>query len=80
MRLLIAEDEDTIRNGMEKYIRLHTDRFEQIYLARNGQEAIDIIFEKHPEIMLLDIQMPGKDGIDVMKETKGAESCRQRLS
>ncbi|EET59125.1 transcriptional regulator, AraC family [Marvinbryantia formatexigens DSM 14469] len=72
MRLLIAEDEDTIRNGMEKYIRLHTDRFEQIYLARNGQEAIDIIFEKHPEIMLLDIQMPGKDGIDVMKETKGA--------
>lgn len=72
MRLLIAEDEDMIRNGMEKYIRLHTERFEQIYLARNGQEAIDIIFEKHPEMMLLDIQMPGKNGIDVMKEAKGA--------
>lgn len=73
MKLLIAEDEDMIRNGMEKYIRLHTDRFEQIYLARNGQEAIDIIFEKRPEMMLLDIQMPGKDGIDVMKEAKEAE-------
>lgn len=72
MKLLIAEDEDMIRNGMEKYIRLHTDRFERIYLARNGQEAIDIIFRNRPEIMLLDIHMPGKDGIDVMKETKGA--------
>ncbi|MDO5346072.1 MAG: response regulator [Lachnospiraceae bacterium] len=72
MKLLIAEDEDMIRNGMEKYIRLHTDRFDKIYLARNGQEAIDIIFKKRPEIMLLDIQMPGKDGIDVMKEAKSA--------
>lgn len=33
LRLLIAEDEDMIRNGIEKYIRLHTDRFAQIYTA-----------------------------------------------
>lgn len=72
MKLLIAEDEDMIRKGMEKYIRLHTDRFDRIYLARNGQEAIDIIFKNHPEIMLLDIQMPVKDGIAVMKEAKNA--------
>lgn len=72
MKLLIAEDEDMIRNGMEKYIRLHTDRIERIYLARNGQEAIDLIFKKRPEIMLLDIQMPIKNGIDVMKEAKAA--------
>ncbi|MDO5541098.1 MAG: response regulator [Eubacteriales bacterium] len=72
MKLLIAEDEDMIRKGMEKYIRLHTDRFDRIYLARNGQEAIDIIFKNRPEIMLLDIQMPVRDGIAVMKEAKNA--------
>lgn len=70
VKLLIAEDEDTIRNGMEKYIRLHTDRFSKIYTAKNGQEAIDIIFQYRPEVMLLDIQMPKKSGLDVMKEAK----------
>lgn len=73
LKLLIAEDEDMIRNGMEKYIRLHTDRFTKIYLAKNGQEALDFIFQNHPDIMLLDVQMPVKDGIEVMKEAKGAE-------
>lgn len=73
LKLLIAEDEDMIRSGMEKYIRLHTDRFTKIYLAKNGQEALDFIFQNHPDIMLLDVQMPVKDGIEVMKEAKGAE-------
>lgn len=72
LKLLIAEDEDMIRKGMEKYIRLHTDRFSQIYMAKNGQEALDIIFHSRPEIMLLDVQMPVRDGIEVMKEAKGA--------
>lgn len=73
IRLLIAEDEDMIRNGMEKYIRLHTDRFDRIYLAKNGQEALDIIFQHRPELMLLDVHMPVKTGIDVMKEASAAK-------
>lgn len=72
VRLLIADDENTIRNGMAKYIQLHTDRFDKIYLAQNGQEAIDIILRVKPDIMLLDVQMPIKDGIEVMRETKRA--------
>lgn len=70
MKLLIAEDEDMIRNGMDKYIRLHTERFDKIYLAENGQEALDIIFKFQPDIMLLDVQMPVKNGIEVMQEAK----------
>lgn len=70
LKLLIAEDEDMIRNGMEKYIRLHTDRFEKIYLARDGQEALDQIFQYRPDVMLLDVQMPVKDGIEVLQEAK----------
>lgn len=72
VKLLIADDEDMIRRGMEKYIRLHTERFSQIYTAKNGQEALDIIFHSRPEILLLDVHMPGKSGIDVMKEAKSA--------
>lgn len=70
LKLLIADDEDMIRNGLAKYIQLHTDRFDKIYLAENGQIAIDIIFRHEPDLMLLDVQMPIKNGIDVMQETK----------
>lgn len=71
-KLLIVDDEDTIRNGITKYIQLHTDRFDKIYLASNGQEAVDIIFQNKPEIMILDMQMPIKDGIEVMREATRA--------
>ena len=73
IKLLIADDEDTIRNGIAKYIQLHTDRFDKIYLAANGQEAVDIIYRDKPDIMFLDIQMPLLDGIEVMQEAKRAD-------
>lgn len=72
IKLLIADDEDIIRNGIAKYIQLHTDRFDRIYLASNGQEAVDIIFRDKPDIMFLDVQMPLMDGIEVMQEAKRA--------
>ncbi len=72
VKLLIADDEDMIRNGLAKYIQLHTDRFDKIYLAENGQIAIDTIFRHEPDLMLLDVQMPIKNGIDVMQEAQRA--------
>lgn len=72
VKLLIADDEDMIRNGLAKYIQLHTDRFDKIYLAENGQIAIDTIYRHEPDLMLLDVQMPIKNGIDVMQEAQRA--------
>jgi len=72
LKLLIADDEDTIRRGVAKYIQLHTDRFHKVYEAENGQEAIDIILKYQPDILLLDVQMPLKNGIDVMREADKA--------
>lgn len=72
IKLLIADDEDMIRNGLAKYIKLHTDRFDKIYEAENGQQAIDLLLKFHPDILILDIQMPLKSGLDVMKEAKKA--------
>lgn len=72
LKLLIADDEDTIRRGVAKYIQLHTDRFHKVYEAENGQEALDIILKYQPDILLLDVQMPLKNGIDVMREADKA--------
>lgn len=68
LKLLVADDEEVIRRGVAKYIKLHTDRFDKIYEAENGQEAIEMVLRYKPEMVLLDVQMPLKDGIDVMRE------------
>lgn len=72
MKLLIAEDEDIIRKGIVKYIKLHTERYQHIYEAENGQEAIDLLMKYQPELLLLDVQMPLKNGIEVMQAAKNA--------
>ncbi|MBP5197746.1 MAG: response regulator [Lachnospiraceae bacterium] len=72
MKILIVDDENNIREGMAKYIRLHTDRFENVYTASNGDEALDEIIKYTPDVMLLDIQIPKKNGIEVMREAKKA--------
>ncbi len=72
IKLLIADDEDMIRKGVAKYLQLHTDRFSKIYEAENGQEAIDLILRYQPDMLLLDVQMPVKTGLDVMKEVQKA--------
>lgn len=72
LKLLIAEDEDIIRKGIVKYIKLHTERYQQIYEAENGQEAIDLLLKYQPELLLLDVQMPLKNGIEVMQAAKNA--------
>lgn len=72
LKLLIADDEDTIRKGVSKYIQLHSDRFTKIYEAENGQEALDLLIQYQPDLILLDVQMPLKNGIEVMKEAEKA--------
>lgn len=72
IRLVIAEDEDSIRERIEKYIRSHTTVIDEVYGAATGQEALDLIFRYHPQILLLDIQMPVKDGLKVLQEACAA--------
>ncbi|MDO5425971.1 MAG: response regulator [Eubacteriales bacterium] len=67
-KLLVADDEDAVRLGISKYIKLHTDRFDRIYTAENGQQALDQIVLQRPDILLLDVRMPLKSGVEVMKE------------
>lgn len=54
IRLLIAEDEESIRASLENYVRKHTTVFDEVFGVGTGQEALDIIFRYHPQVMLLD--------------------------
>ena len=72
LKLLIADDEEIIRNGVSKYIQLHTNRFDRIYEAADGKTAIELMLKYEPDLMLLDVQMPINNGIDVMREAQKA--------
>lgn len=77
VKLLIADDEDIIRNGIAKYVQLHTDRFEKVMLADNGETAFEMIMRYRPEVILLDVQMPKKDGIEILRDMKNGEIASQ---
>lgn len=79
MKLLIAEDEDSIRGSIQNYVQKNTTVFDAVYGAATGQEALDLIFRYRPQVMLLDIQMPVKDGLTVLKEASAAGVCPKTI-
>ena len=65
LRVLVVDDEPLVREG----IRLLLDREVDVRLlgdARNGEEAVARIRELRPDLVLLDVQMPGMDGLAVV--------------
>jgi len=66
-KILIAEDEKPLQKAIST--KLGLSGFE-VYVAGNGKECLDIAFEKKPDLILLDINMPEMDGITALKELK----------
>ena len=68
--VLIVDDEESLVNVLS---RKFEDEGITAYTAHNGRDGLNIAFEKHPDIILLDIMMPEMDGLDVMKQLQGDE-------
>ncbi len=66
MRVLIVDDEDLARQRMKRFFD-DLDDHEVIGEATNGKDALQKIDELKPEIVLLDIRMPGMDGLEVAR-------------
>ncbi|MFC0215080.1 helix-turn-helix domain-containing protein [Paenibacillus chartarius] len=67
-KLLIADDELREREGLELMVsRMMPCQFEILH-AENGRKAIQIAEERRPDIIFMDIQMPGIQGLDAVKE------------
>lgn len=66
-KLLVVDDEHLIRWSLEQNLKKHG--FE-VVSAENGEDALRLVAEEQPDLILLDIQLPGISGIDVLQKVK----------
>ncbi|MGD8347392.1 MAG: response regulator transcription factor [Lysobacterales bacterium] len=67
INVMLVDDQNLVRKGVRSLLEL-SDEIEVIAEAADGAEAIEMIPEVRPDVVLLDMRMPGKSGMDVLKE------------
>jgi len=66
VKILLVDDEDLARQRLARLLtRLRPDA--QLLEAGEGRRALDLVAREHPDVLLLDIRMPGLDGVDVAR-------------
>jgi NarL family two-component system response regulator LiaR len=67
--ILIADDHEVVRNGIRSYLETISD-FQVVGEASSGEETLGLVAELIPDIVLLDLIMPGMDGIETTRRVK----------
>ncbi len=66
IRILVVDDHTVVRQGLTTLLSLHSD-IEMVGEAGDGQEAVEKARQLHPDVILMDISMPGMDGIQATR-------------
>lgn len=69
IKILIADDHSLVREGLKQILELEED-FEVVGQAANGIETLEKIKDLHPDVLLLDINMPIMGGIPTLRKIK----------
>lgn len=69
LRVLIADDHELIRFSLKSAFQRHP-HIELIGIAQNGQEAVDMVLEHQPDVVVIDLQMPVMDGLSASNQIK----------
>lgn len=77
IRLVMADDHALLREGIRARLGAYED-IEVLGEASNGKEALTLIREKDPDLILLDLSMPTMSGLEVARELKQAK-CRTKV-
>lgn len=67
LRLMIVDDEETIRNALSHMIDYESIGYKVIAAAKNGMEAFDIICDEYPDVVITDIKMPILNGLELIQ-------------
>ena len=73
IRIFIADDHELVRYALRNLLEAEDD-FEVVGEAEDGESAVEGVVDLSPDVLLLDLRMPGMDGIDVCRELTDKES------
>ena len=66
-KILLLEDDRNLNQGIS--LKLKKEGYE-VFCAYDGNDAVDLIYDEEPDIVLLDIMLPGRDGMEVCREVR----------
>lgn len=72
IRLIIAEDQALVRGALAALLRLEHD-LEVVAEAKDGDEALELVRAHAPDVLVTDIEMPGRSGLDVAVAIQAAK-------
>jgi len=78
IRVLIADDQELIRSAVASLLR-HEDDIDVVGEASDGNEAVALARHEHPDVVIMDLRMPGSDGIvatRAIRADEGLDSTR----
>ncbi len=73
IKVMLVDDQNLVRKGVRSLLEL-SDEIEVIAEAADGAEAISMIPVTHPDVVLLDMRMPGLSGLDVLRELSDSDA------
>ncbi len=73
IRIAIADDHAVLRESLAALLSSHRD-FEVVGTASNGAEALELVDKEHPDVLVLDLFMPGTDGFEVLRRLDRASA------
>lgn len=74
IRVCIADDQTIVRQGIESLLAL-SNEVDVVGQAGDGDEALAVVEAEGPDVLLLDLRMPGRDGIATLEALRGAGSA-----
>src|SRR6202171_3588587 len=73
IRNVVADDHPIFRDGLCKLLALEAD-FEVVAQAQDGRQVLDVLQQFEPDILLLDLKMPGLDGLATLQRLQSAKN------